>query len=581
MMNRWLWVVGALQGWALWALGNAQVYKGWPSIDPLSKRTLLYIALALPLAFYFTQNIEGLTRNRRTKILIGITTLFALLGAYSSWSEAFGMGHGTSFLSTRESNLFAAAILGFISIPLLVHFEPTTKRWSYHALFETAWRNALVTVSSGMLTVVFWIVFYAGVMLMESIGLKYIVESITDPIFSFPITGIIFGASFAQGLARAEMIIMLRRFWLTISAWLLPLLLMFSVMWSVALPFTGLDLLFQTKNAGSILLWFLALSIHFSNTAYQDGSGEQPYGRRLSIALEYAWPSLLVLVAVAWWAMRLRIGQYGWTEQRVWAVFILLLATLYTTGYAYSLRFKRGWLVNIGKTNIVAALVMSAGLILLLSPLADARRIVVHSQMSRLMSGEIAPDKLDYSYLRWEAGRYGQEALHKMVAGIEHKDKAIITAKAQQALAEKYPHESVPAPQVEEPPPKRIRKVLHVLPQGEVLDGALINIMQESLETSNCRDKYREVYGECHIWLIDLNGDGLKEAVVIIQGRSYALFYHQIAKRQYEFSGTIDLAKVEIEQLLADIQRGKVKTLAPRYKDLDIGGRRIQVYDEN
>ena len=63
MINRWLLLVGALQGWALWGLWKARELKIWPALDPLSERALLYVALALPLAFYFTQNVAGLARE--------------------------------------------------------------------------------------------------------------------------------------------------------------------------------------------------------------------------------------------------------------------------------------------------------------------------------------------------------------------------------------------------------------------------------------------------------------------------------------------------------------------------------------
>ena len=288
MINRWLLLVGALQGWALWGLWKAREIKVWPSVDPLSERSLLYISLALPLAFYLTQNITALSRNHRIKILAGIGALFALLGGYSGWTENIRselLSGMWSRPAARPSDMFAAAILGFIIIPLWAHFDRAAKRWSYHALFETAWRNVLLTGSSLALTGVFWIVLFAGAMLMKSIGLNFIFELIEKPIFSIPVTGITFGAAFALGLVRAEMIVSLRRFWLTISAWLLPLLMVFSVMWVVALPFTGLDLLFKTHNAGFILLWFIALSVNFANAAYQDGTGEQPYGHWLGRVL--------------------------------------------------------------------------------------------------------------------------------------------------------------------------------------------------------------------------------------------------------------------------------------------------------
>lgn len=291
MINRWLLLVGALQGWALWGLWKARELKVWPSADPLSERTLLYVALALPLAFYFTQNVAGLVRARRIRILLGIGVVFALLGGYSGWAENIAVNLSDSIWRippARPSDLLAAAILGFVVIPLLAHFDRSPPRWLYHTLFETAWRNALMTASSGAMVGVFWIVLFAGAMLMKSIGLNFVFDLIEKPIFSIPATGIAFGAAFALGLARAEMIVTLRRFWLSVSMWLLPLLLGFAVVWVVALPFTGLDLLFKTHSAGLILLWFLALSINFANAAYQDGSIDAPDGRWLSRALEFA-----------------------------------------------------------------------------------------------------------------------------------------------------------------------------------------------------------------------------------------------------------------------------------------------------
>lgn len=582
-MNRWLQLVGVLQGVALWVLWTAWQHYVWPAVDPLSERALLYISLALPLAFYLTQNIETLTRKRRIRILIGVTSLFVLLGAYSGWvdnakTDLYGELLRTS--PARASDLFAAAVLGFIIVPLWAHYDSAAKRWPYHALFETAWRNAMLIISSFALTGVFWMVLFAGAMLMNSIGLNFIFDLIKTPSFSIPVNGLIFGTAFALGLARAEMIITLRRFWLTISAWLLPLLLLFSVMWVVALPFTGLDLLFKTHNAGFILLWFLALSVKFANAAYQDGSGEQPYSQQLGHWLEYAWLSLLGLVAVAWWAMQLRVAQYGWTEDRVWGVFVLLLVTLYTLGYAYSVRFKHGWLANIGKTNVFTALLMCAGLVLLLSPLADARRIAVNSQMSRVMNHGVDAEKIDYTYLRWEAGRYGTDALKKLAEGIEHKDRETIAAKAKLILALKQRYGSTA---VEKLTDAQVRERFRVLPKEEVLDEALIKLMQSS--TSWQQTQCLQANMQCLAWMIDLNGDGLKEAVIIQKlPQGYfgnVIFYHHVAKDQYKYGGTLsnfyDADKTVQEKMMQDIERGNVKTLAPRFNDIMIGGKRISV----
>lgn len=589
MINRWLLLVGALQGWALWGLWKARELKVWPSADPISERALLYVALALPLAFYFTQNVAGLVRARRIRILLGIGVVFALLGGYSGWAENIAVNLADSIWRippARPSDLLAAGILGFVAIPMLVHFDVSERRWSYHALFETAWRNALMTASSVGMVGVFWIVLFAGAMLMKSIGLNFVFDLIEKPIFSIPATGIAFGAAFALGLARAEMIVTLRRFWLSVSMWLLPLLLGFAVVWVVALPFTGLDLLFKTHNAGLILLWFLALSINFANAAYQDGTNDAPYGRWLSRALELAWLALLVIAVVAGWALKLRVDQYGWTEERVWAAFVLLMTSFHTLGYALSLRRTTGWLADIGRTNTAGALLLSLGLALLLSPLADARRIAVQSQTARLLNGTTPTDKIDYAYLRWEAGRYGRQALERMAAGIEHKDRATIAAKATQTLAQtqRYGNETGAAALTFE----QVRQRLRVLPAGETLSASLIATLQAASEPGTRSSNWQEgrclaTDVECLVWMIDLNDDGLKEAVVIITKPAWqtgtAVFYEQTAADRFKYGGTINLAQgadpKQREKFLADIDAGKVEVARPRFNDLVIGGRRV------
>ena len=86
-MNRILLLIGALQGWALWGLWKAREMKSWPSTDPISERMVLYVSLALPFAYYLSENLSLPGRRRRTVLLAGIAVVFALLGAYSGWAD--------------------------------------------------------------------------------------------------------------------------------------------------------------------------------------------------------------------------------------------------------------------------------------------------------------------------------------------------------------------------------------------------------------------------------------------------------------------------------------------------------------
>ena len=215
--------------------------------------------------------------------------------------------------------------------------------------------------------------------------------------------------------------------------------------------------------------------------------------------------------------------------------------------------------------------------------------------MSRLLSGVTPTDKIDYAYLRWEAGRYGKEALESLAPGIEHKDRATIAAKATQTLAQKqrYGNETgASALSVEQ-----IRERLRVLPAGEKLSDALVETLRKAADPAKQTANHQGSWQEqrclatdvgCLVWMIDLDGDGLKEAVVIIAKPEWqagtAIFYHQTAADQFNYGGTLNLAqgveRKQREKYLADIEAGKVKVVAPRFNDLVIGGRRINVIQD-
>jgi hypothetical protein len=202
--------------------------------------------------------------------------------------------------------------------------------------------------------------------------------------------------------------------------------------------------------------------------------------------------------------------------------------------------------------------------------------------MSRLMSGAVEADKIDYSYLRWHAGRYGQEALEQLSQGIEHKDKDTIAAKAKQTLAQenRYSGSSSGAAVLST---EQMRQRLRVLPKGAALDDALIKQMQASIrwEEKRCL----EIDAQCLVWLIDLNADGLKEAIVIKEDPEWSsddtYFYQQTTKGQYRYGGTLKFGygmnDKQHAQMISDIELNRVKTLAPRFNDVEIGGRRINV----
>jgi hypothetical protein len=105
----------------------------------------------------------------------------------------------------------------------------------------------------------------------------------------------------------------------TLLSWLLPLTTLIAAGFLAALLFTGLDPLWATRRAASLVLAIAAVLIVLINAVYQDGEREHPAAFILRSAGIVAAVALTPLVAIAAHAVMLRVNQYGWTLERVFA----------------------------------------------------------------------------------------------------------------------------------------------------------------------------------------------------------------------------------------------------------------------
>lgn len=592
-------LVGALQGLVLWSLWRACEDQFWPATAPVALGALLWIAIAVPAAYYLSEN-AGLARARRRVLLLGIAIAYGLLGAYAGWmgeplneSEQARrlIGHANAF-----GHILAAGVMGFMLLPLVCGWQSAQKRFVYPQLFVLAWRNALLSASVVAITGLFWAVLYAGAMLMKSIGVDFIEELIEKPIFAFPVTGMVVGGAFAVGHARAELLVHLRRYWLALNAWLLPLLLFFGVMWVVMLPVTGLDPLLRTHNASFTLLWFAALAICFVNAAWQDGEDGQFFPRWLAAVLAPAWLTLLFVTGIAGWALWLRIGQYGLTEDRVWGAFVWLLAAGYAVGYSLSLlpsllparwreQLRRGWMPTVAPTNVALALVAVTCLALLTSPLLDPRRLGVNAQMARLESGAVEPDKFDYRYLHWESGQWGRSALQEMAQRQGSPRHVAIAEFARLELARKKRWGDAPNPG-ETLTLADVRARLTVLAApGETAGGALPDSLVEYLRvpgTQRSAPDCLQPGHRCGVWLQDFNADGKSEALVLdSEGENDHVSAYLLTPKGAQWRQVDTLCcEMTLPEWSSAIGKGEVRTVAPAWPDIQVGSRRLHVVDE-
>jgi hypothetical protein len=574
---RGLVTIGALQGGWLWALAEAAGSRLWPATEPTVFAAAAWVGMATPLAIYLSAGVTA-PSSRRLCVVTAVLLLYALLGAFAGWGAvdpSVAARPGWEAVGSAGALLAAAALL-FALVPLAMVWRrgPIISAWDYPSLFELAWRNAVLCASAAAVAGLFWIVVWAGAFLMESVGLKFVREVIGRPSFAYISTATVVGAAFALGLRRAEALVALRRFWLALCAWLYPMLAVFALMWVAALPITGLAPLLATKSAAFILLWFVALTIKFCNAAWQDGL-EPPYPRWARRLAVLSWAAVVVIVVVAAWALAQRVAQHGWSEDRVWAAFVTLLAAGYAFGYTLSLLPRWGrnaWMGSVGGTNVAVAVVMVLGLALLLSPLADPRRIAAQDQVARLQQGAVGPTQLDYRYLRFDAGRYGVNALQALAGGAQGEG----ADRARQALAQRERYVSRVVHGLDR---AGLRQRVRVVPAGQQLDNEFLDRL---LASSDWRDRPCLLeHASCVAWLHDFDGDGSVDLLLAWPGQ--AAMPHNGGTRLYtrrdgpwQPAGSLG-PRVNHVALVAAMLEARVVPLPARWPDLQIGGQRVPI----
>lgn len=501
-------VIGFAQGVALWRLeavsGNGNAV--WAAAHPT-----MFSAILVTAAFAPFVPMGGLGRLRPLTLLAWTAVAFAVcagLGAYDILRGVSDIADVTRYRPDAPVLLATVAFL-FIGHHLIVPADAARKLIPpYPDYFDAAWKDAVQLILSGAFVGVFWLALALGAALFHLIGIDQVGRLIAKPWFALPVTGIALAAAVQLTDVRVGLIRGVRTVGLVLLSWLLPVATFIAVTFLAALPFTGLDPLFATKSATPILLAAAAGLIILINAAYQDGA-EARVPAFLGWTAIVAAVALLPLAGIAAFALSLRIGQYGFTPERVIATVCVLVAAGYALGYGVAVALSRkAWLKLIERVNIAMAVAILAAILALFTPLADPARISVDSQVARLTGGLIAPDRFDYDFLRFQSGRFGRDALARLAAQRGSARDADIATRAAIAQKRQYPERAA----TDEGPVRPLEDRLKVYPAGATLPPAFLDL----LRTRTLPDLYwcDDAGVPCEADVVDVDGDGTVEVVI-------------------------------------------------------------------
>lgn len=549
--------IGLVQGLGLWWLFQAQDgVKSWPATEPLIFWPLLLLFAYLPIVL-----LAGVGRLRLRSLVI-----WAIIAGSSlillAWHD---IARQSLELDDRE---FTPALLAFSAAALFIahHLIVPADRErrliaAFPTYFDATWLAGVQLALSIGFAGVFWLLLFLGAALFNIIGLDFLRDLIRQPFFSIPVTTLTFAVAVQLTDIRDGLIRGVRTVALMLLSWLLLVMTVLVAGFLIALPFTGLNGLWQTGSATSLVLSAAAALIILINTAYQDGRADNLPPVVLRVAVRVASVLLSPLILIALWGLALRIGQHGLTPDRIIATACALIGIAYAIGYGFAalIPFVRpsDWMKPLERTNITTAVLEVAIILALFSPLADPARLSVADQVARLERGAVTPQTFDYAFLRFDSGHAGTTALAELARSSDPE----IAQQAKQAQLADSPYSDLLRP--------KIIAQIESWPKGTTLPIGFVAAIESGDLMRSC-----EFVGDCVATLRDLNNDGTPE-VLFANRSNISLFATDSGGRwveagTYAVTGCIGQQSGDPRALLRSNELQARNTAWP---DLEVGGR--------
>ncbi|KHS74987.1 DUF4153 domain-containing protein [Pectobacterium brasiliense] len=498
------------------------------------------------------QLLERTLFVKKTWLLAGVLTV--LMTAISGW-VLFENG----LFRLPDSWVLCGILLGYICCTFICSWPDREGRWpSYDALCKHAWINIFTVLLAWLLVLVVVLLLVLCGMLFNMLGFRQVSKVFSHYRFYMLLLPVVFSLGIYIGMTKETVVGLLRGILLSACRFLLPFSALITVVFTLTLPFSGLEPIWNTGRSTVILLCLMGVNLFLINCTSQDDNEGRAYPAVLRVLVSASVMCLPILVGLAGYSSWLRIEQYGLTPFRFQSIFVVAIAMLYGLAMVWAVIRRSGvWLVSLRTSNPLLAAVICVLVILLHTPLLNPEAFSAKNQVQRLLSGKTPIDEFDLWALRDELGTAGRQQFNWLAAELKHD--RILDATGRQVLLERL--EGRPA---------------KVLPVQVEWVGPLEDGVESMLQGDNLGNQCREI--PCLLFAIDLTGDGHNEVLVFPRvgwgngGKILARDEQgqwQIAASMYGAIGT--------EKLVEQVKDGKVEAVTPRFKTVRIGDQNMEI----
>lgn len=449
------------------------------------------------------------------------------------------------------------------------HLNPRAEIARYARFYQLAWHNVLTLLVIGIANVLTWLVLLLWAQLFKLVGISFFNELFFDTDwFAYVASGFITALAVILARTQSRLIVSVQKLLALIATGLLPLVSLLTLLFIVTLPFTGLSAISRHVSAAGLLSSLAFLLLLLMAIVRDPQKSALPYSGLLRCLIKTSLLIVPVYVAIAGWALWLRVNQYGWTPDRLHGVVLVVVLLAWSLGYFLSIVRRRGRnpLVLQGKVNLAVSLLALLLLALLNSPALSSWRISVNSHMARYHSGEITADQVTL-YMLARSGRPGHEALESLKQDAAFMKDAKRKRELLMMLNGGKDDELITA--------KSLADNVQTAPGTATPDSAFWTVAADDrYALRSCNEK-----DACLLMNQDLNGDGLPEYVLYVFDGGRSVIYARDAvrktwSRQGQFAQPIGVTK---EKLLSAAKEGKVTAKPKAWRDIVIDGKTVDV----
>lgn len=458
-------MLGAVAALALWALGD-----NWrnSSVSPM-----LYLSLFTLIS---VQSLVALALAGPLSVARALAGALLLSLPVTGLACLAGMRHASPLdLLDDPVMLSVAAILVLFATPFLTVALQDRRSWAdYALLFDAAWTMVLRYGLALIFVGVFWLIVFLSTSLLRLVDITLVERWTASTAARFAVSGWVLGLGLAvMHELRATVSPHLG---LRLLRLLVPIMLVVVALFLTALPLRGLSYLFGEFSSAGTLIATAILAITLISAALERDDEAAVRHRGLRAATRALALLVPLLAGLAVWAVLLRVGQYGWTPDRVLAACVAWFLLTYGVGYAAAVLGRWGWARRIRAVNVIMALAVIAVAVLWMTPLLDVYRISTNSQIARFTQGNANLDQLALWQLEHDWGSAGQAGLRRLEALETHPEYDELIARIETLRQQTTPFQFEQAILNRAAPERaaRLARLMAVRPGSDRLDPDLI-----------------------------------------------------------------------------------------------------------